>query len=117
MMRRVNPERFVSALKEHVFDFTVEDIVGVRRDGPPGRQPSTRGVALHDWFAALTADDQAMVTEITPPTQWRSRACRRLRFSLHWHSAVDVSSLRRRAPRSRRRRLSASGAGYGAQLR
>lgn len=63
-MVSVSPDDFVAALKTTVFDAAVADVATDLRDGPPGRNPGGRSVALHEWFVRLPSHDQTLVLEI-----------------------------------------------------
>jgi hypothetical protein len=60
----VTPEAFAHAVKTEAFDSAVEVVTGTLRDGPPGRRPSPRSVAMSAWYAGLEDSDRAMVTEV-----------------------------------------------------
>lgn len=60
----VSPDDFVAALKTSVFDAAVDSTAAVLRDGPPGRKPGERSVALHEWFSRLPLHDQQLVLEV-----------------------------------------------------
>jgi hypothetical protein len=61
---RVTPEEFVAALKTQVFDSTIDGIERALSSGPPGRRPSERSQAMHDWYVQLSPQDQDMVVEV-----------------------------------------------------
>ena len=60
----MTPDEFVAAVDRVVYSGAVSGTVAGLRDGPAGRDPGSRQLALHDWFEALSPDDQQMVGEI-----------------------------------------------------
>ena len=60
----MTPEEFVAALHKVVYTAAVDGTIADLRDGPSGRGPSARSIALHEWYEALSLNDQRIVAEI-----------------------------------------------------
>jgi hypothetical protein len=58
----MSPEEFVRAIVDCVRDPAVADTLAALHR-PPGRRPAPEDVALSDWFAGLSSNDQARVEQ------------------------------------------------------
>lgn len=60
----MTPEEFAAGVKLTVFDAAVRGVIHLLEQGPPGRDPGPRGIAMSRWYAELGPEDRMMITEV-----------------------------------------------------